>query len=146
MDQELNEIGSQFVTRIQSKFDSQGLSDTGVGKASLSYKVKGGKLMIEGLKRVLLLQYGRRPGTPPPFGVIKEWVIRKLNPPEEAVYIITKTIVDKIAANGTQIFRDEAKGLELELILDDLNKELNEIVLIFEQKRITDGLITTWQS
>jgi hypothetical protein len=146
MDNPLDQIGKDFVDGIKQAFDDKRLNDTGGARASLSYKVDGKKLIIEGMARVLFLQYGRAPGTPPPFGVIRDWVIRKLNPEEGAVWIITKTIVDKIAEKGTDIFRDKAKGLEIELLLQKLNDELLLEITIFEQARITNGLIKTWQS
>lgn len=145
MEDSLNIIGQKFVDRIKNQFDKQGLNDTGQAKESLSYQVKDGKLIIEGKARALFLEFGRSPGKPPPFEVIKDWVVRKLNPPKEAVWIITKTIVDKIAQKGTDIFTDKAKGLQIEIILDDLNKELLTEITIFEQARITNGLIKQWQ-
>jgi hypothetical protein len=146
MDEELNDIAKKFVDSLTSEFDKKGLNDTFKGRDSISYKIESRKIIIEGLARVLFLVYGRAPGTPPPFGVIRDWVIRKLNPEEGAVWIITKTIVDKIAEKGTDIFRDKAKGLEIELLLQKLNDELLLEITIFEQARITNGLIKTWQS
>lgn len=145
MEDSLNIIGQKFVDRIKDQFDKQGLNNTGQAKESLSYQVKDNKLIIEGKARALFLEFGRAPGKPPPFQVIKDWVIRKLKPPEEAVWIITKTIVDKIAEKGTDIFTDKAKGLQIEIILDDLNKELLTEITIFKQAKIINGLIKKWQ-
>lgn len=145
-EQGLNEIGAKFVSQIQQAFDDNNLNDTGKAKDSLSFRVEAGqRIIIEGLARTMFLQFGRKPGTPPPFHVIKAWVERKLNVPEEAVWIVTKTIVDKIAREGTNIFTDKSKGLELEIILSDLNEELAKMVIDYQAMQFTNGLITTWE-
>lgn len=146
MENELNQIGKEFVQRVQAKFASQGINDTGAASDSISYKVEGQKIIIEGLARTLFVNFGRKPGTPPPFNVIKEWVIRKLNVEEDAVWIVTKTIVDKIAAEGTNIFTDPAQGLELEIILQDLSDELFNDIAEQQEILIRGGLIELWQS
>lgn len=141
---ELDTIGTEFVKLIKEQFDNKKLNDTGGAKESISYRVDHQKLTIEGLARVLFLEFGRRPGKPPPFGVIKDWVERKLNVSDEEVYPVTHAIVKKIAKEGTDILTDRAKGLQMELIIDDLLKELQEMITIFEANAITDSLYNTW--
>ena len=146
-EQALKKVGEDFVRMIKQQFDDKGLNYTGKAKDSISYKVENtNKLIIEGIARTLFLEFGRRPGTPPPFNVIKEWVIKKLAPPENAVWIITKTIVDKIAAKGTRILTNKSLGLNIDIVLEELNNELQKLIINFEAERITAGLITTWKT
>ena len=140
----LKEVGSLYVKKIQAAFDDKRLNDTGGGRASMGFEVSGSKLIITGLARVLFLEYGRRPGSPPPFAVIRDWVERKLNVPDEEKDGISWAIVKKIAKEGTDILTDRTKGLQLEIILAELNDELSKIILNFEAQRITDGLFKTW--
>lgn len=144
--QALKEIGEEFVRDIRDAFDEKNLIDRGGAKNSISFRTEPNKLLIEGLGRVGFLNFGRKPGTPPPFGVIKDWVIRKLNPPEDAVYPITKAIVKKIAEKGTAILTDRTKGLELEIIMSELSDELSKKILNFEELEITDGLVKLWRT
>lgn len=142
----LHKLGAEFVQQIKSQFDQKRLNDRGGAKNSISYTVEDQRLVIHGLARVLFINFGRRPGTPPPFEVIKEWVERKLDVEPEGVWIVTKTIVDKIAEKGTDILTDRAKGLELELILGEMIRQLSEMVIIFEANAMTDALINTWEN
>jgi len=145
-EQALKAIGEEFVRDIRDAFDEKNLIDRGGAKNSISFRTEPNRLLIEGLGRVGFLNFGRRPGTPPPFNVIRDWVIRKLNPPEEGVYPITKAIVKKIAEKGTDILTDRTKGLELEIIMAELTEELSEKIINFTALEITDGLIKTWQT
>ena len=140
----LKEIGEEFVKDIRDAFDEKRLIDRGGAKNSISFRTEPNKLLIEGLGRVGFLNFGRRPGTPPPFNVIRDWVIRKLNPEEDAVYPITKAIVKKIAEKGTDILTDRTKGLELEIIIAELTDELSEKIINFTAVEITDGLVKAW--
>ncbi len=143
-EQALKEVGELYVKKIQAAFDDKRLNDTGGGRASIGFKVSGSKLIIEGLARVLFLEFGRRAGVAPPFNVIRDWVERKLNIPDEEIDGVSWAIVNKIKKEGTNILKDRAKGLQLELILNELNDELSKIILNFEAHRITDGLFKTW--
>jgi len=142
----LEDIGQRFVDKIKDKFDSQNLNDTGEAKDSLSYKVEGNKLIIEGKARALFLEFGRRPGTFPPIAPIRAWAIRKLGVSEDEADGVAYLIARKIAREGTDILTDRSKGLQVEILLSELNKELLQEITIFEQARITNGLIKTWQS
>lgn len=142
---ELDEIGRKFVEAIRSRMSERNLNDTGAGSASLSYKVEGDKLMIEGVARLLFLEFGRRPGTMPPLDVIEAWVRRKLNVEDKDVRSVAFLIARKIKEKGTQILTDKTKGLELELILAELNEELFNDIATGQAASITNGLIKAWQ-
>lgn len=151
--QELDEMGQKFVKEIRQRMDERNLNDTGAGSASLSYKVEGDKLIIEGVARLLFLEFGRRPNKSytkdswrelMPF--IRPWVARKLGVPDSENFALARHISDRIAKDGTRILADRTKGLELELILNDLNQELFNDIATKQAAIITDGLIKAWQS
>lgn len=144
--QQLDEAGKLFIQRIKERMSERNLNDTGEGAASLSYKVEGNKLIIEGVARLLFLEFGRRAGTYPPKDVIEAWVRRKLNVEDSEVKSVAFLIARKIFEKGTDILTDKTKGLQLEIIIDELNNELFESVAEKQALSITDGLFKTWQS
>lgn len=142
----LHSFGEDLVKRIQQEFDNKNLNDRGGASGSLEFSVEGEKVVVYGLARVLFLEFGRRPGDPPPFDVIQGWVERKLNVPAEEVDSVAWAIVKKIAKEGTSILTDKAKGLELEIILADLLEEFTQYYVSFKAESIVNGLVKTWQS
>lgn len=120
----LKDAGNVFVKRLQEQFDAKGLNDTGQARNSLSSSVSGKTLKIDGLLRTVVLVTGRVPGKFPPMEPIRAWVRRKLVVAEEEVESVAFLIARKIARSGTDIFTDRAKGLQIQLIIDELNEEL----------------------
>lgn len=142
---ELQELGDEYVKRIQDQFDKKKLNFTGEAKKSLTAKATDNKLQIIGKKRTLFLEFGRRAGKFPPIGPIKDWVIGKLNVSEDEADGVAYAIAKKISEKGTDILTDRAKGLQVELILNEMNEELQKIILNFEAKRITSGLFNAFK-
>ena len=142
----LDEAGEKFISSIRQRMDEKNLNDTGEGSASLSFKVEGNKLIIEGVARLLFLEFGRRAGTMPPVSVIEAWVRRKLNVDDKDVRSVAFLIARKIKEKGTDILTDKTKGLEIELIINEINEELFNDIATQQALAITDGLIKTWQS
>lgn len=127
----LNEAGAEFVRRIREEFDRKKLNDTNRAKDSISYRVESNKIVVEGLARVIFLEFGRRSGKPPPFEVIRDWVERKLNVESDEIDGVAWAIVKKIAKEGTDILTDRAKGLQIELILRDIIDEFSGVYINF---------------
>jgi len=142
----LDEVGEKFIKTIRQRMADKNLNDTGKGSESLSYKVEGDKLIIEGVARLLFLEFGRRAGTMPPVDAIEGWVRRKLNVEDKDVRSVAFLIARKIKEKGTAILTDKTKGLEIELIINELNEELFNDIATKQALEITDGLIKTWQS
>ena len=142
--EELQKAGDEFVLAIQKEMVEKNLNATGEGSASLSALATPNKIVISAVARLLFLEYGRAPGKPPPVKVIIDWVERKLNIPidqvEPAAWAIVNHIRKKIAEEGTAIFSDRAKGLELEIILADLYDKLSEKVFNFEATVMVDQI------
>lgn len=141
----LDEIGALFVADIQRAFDDKRLNDRGGARASISYKTEPNKIVIEGLARVMFLQYGRRAGVMPPVSVIEGWVRRKLNVPDEEVRGVAFAIAMKIKKKGTNILTDKTKGLQLDLIIAELLDELLKTVSTFEAQRVANTILDTWK-
>lgn len=134
----LEEVGVRIVSDIQQRMsESRGalgpMNDTGEASKSLSYKVSGNKLTIEGLARLFFLEFGRRPGAWPNVDAIKKWVRSKLGVTEEEVDSVAYLVGRKIYRDGTEILNDKSKGLRLDLILDMFIEEVGE--------KVTEGLV-----
>jgi len=142
----LDEVGQKFVDRLRQQMAEKGLNDTHAGEQSISFSTTENKLIIEGLARLLFLIFGRRAGTMPPVDVIEGWVRRKLNVEDKDVRSVAFLIARKIKEKGTAILTDRTKGLQIELIINELNEELFNDIATKQALEITDGLIKTWQS
>lgn len=144
-EQGLQEIGDEFVRRLRSEMERKNLNDTGRASDSLEAEAKTDKLLIYGLARVLFLEFGRSPGSMPPVNVIQGWVERKLGVSSDESRGVAFAIAKKIGKEGTNIFTDRAKGLQIELILQNIYNELSKVILDFKAQEITNGLIKNWK-
>ncbi len=143
--QALQEIGNEFVVRLKKEFDQKNLNDTGDAQDSLEAVAEDNRLLIYGLARVLFLEFGRSPGSFPPVDVIREWVERKLGVSEDESKGVAFVIARKIANEGTDIFTNRAKGLQIELVLQDMYDELSKVILDLKAEEISNGLIKNWK-
>lgn len=141
----LTKAGDKFVAGLQKQFDVLGLNDTGGASAALSSKVVGNKLQIEGLLRTVVLASGRKPGKFPPIQPIRDWVRRKLNVEESEIDGVAFVIARKIAREGTDIFTGRAKGLQIEMLISEINKELEEEVSTQIGLSITDTVFEAFK-
>ena len=110
------------------QFDTLCINDTGAARDSISCQVDGNTLKIDGLLRVVVLITGRKAGKFPPIDQIEDWVIRKLGVPIEQSRGVAFAIAKKIAEQGTRIYRGEAKGLKIQLILNELNEDIAKMI------------------
>lgn len=146
---DLKPLADAMIKALKQEFKEKNLNDTGEASNSLSAVVGRNSIVIEGLARILFLEFGRRPGPEDwrelmPF--ILPWVRRKINPEEEGVYPIAKTIAKKIAKEGTEILTDPAKGLQIEITLGKVIEEMVPIIAEQQMLEVTGGLIKAWQS
>lgn len=138
--------GEEFVKQLRSQFDSKGLNDTEKAKDSISFKVKDNKLSIDGLLRVVVLVTGRKGGKFPPVDLIRGWVERKLGITDEkernnVAFLISR----KIAQEGTDIFTGKAKGLEIEIIINDINNDLFGKISVQAALSVTNTVIDAYK-
>ncbi len=109
--------GAVAVKKIKREFDAKGMVSTGASRRSVIYTADAKGLSIYWPPHIWALINGRPPGKRPPFGEILGWVRRKLKPPEKDEWFIADRICQKIAQYGTRIYRGEAKGLEVDVII-----------------------------
>lgn len=124
----LDNSGANLVKKLKSQFDDLKLNDTGKAKASLSHKVVGYRLDIEGLLRAIVMVTGRKPGKPPPFHKIRKWVESKLGLTGAEADTAAFLIARKISKKGTDIFMKKAWGLQIQLAIDELNEDIHKEV------------------
>lgn len=109
---------------IQSVMAAKNLDNT--GEASQSLEVSGNKLT--GNDYIFYLDTGRAPGKFPPVQNIRDWVRLKLGISGRDLNSVSFLIGRKLANEGSGIYRNKAKGIQLDLLvdkmLDDLLKEL----------------------
>ena len=145
---DLTQLADKMVQALKQEFIDKNLNDTGEAMESLSAVVSENSIVVEGLARILFLEFGRRPGPDDwrelmPF--IVPWVRRKLNVEESGVYPVAVTIAKKIAEKGTDILTDPAKGLQIEITLGKVLDEMTEIIAEQELLEISNGLIKAWK-
>lgn len=113
---------------IQTVLAAKNLNDT--GQVSQSLEVNGTKLLADDY--IYYLDQGRAPGKFPPIRNLREWVMNKLGVSFDESKSIAYLIGRKIAREGTDIFRDHSKGLQLrdliDNMLDELTQELPEVM------------------
>ena len=141
----LDKAGQIALESIKSTFNEKNLNDTFRGRDSITYKVKGKTLIIEGLARVLFLQFGRRPGVMPPIAPIQKWAESKLGVSPEESKGVAFAIAKKMAEEGTEIFKNREKGLEIQLTLAMMNKILIKEITNSISLEITGGLASLWE-
>lgn len=121
----LTATGARLVKDLQAEFDSKGLNFTNEARNSLSSSATDKILKIDGLMRVIVLNSGRKPGAFPPVEPIREWVRGKLNVEESEVNGVAFMIARKIAKSGTDILRNKAKGLQIDLVIDKITTDMH---------------------
>lgn len=142
----LQEAANEFIEAIKAEMRDKDLNASGAGSDSLSAKIEGQKITIEGYVRLLFLVDGRAPGKKPPLEPILNWVEVKLNVPPEEAKGVAFAIMEKISREGTDIFTDKAKGLQIELIINDLYNQLSEKIFNFEANVLMDQIAAQYGS
>lgn len=133
MNNQVNAVLEQvelFNESIKDALNTKRISNT--GEAARSLRTEFGEDFVRSLGVFYLefLDTGRGSGKFPPYQPIANWVSLKLGiTPSDSqfdgvVYMIRK----KIAALGTEIFRNNNKGIELDKKIVTLRKAINESV------------------
>ncbi len=140
----LKKEGKKLVASIKKEIKDKGLVDTGNALKSVTSKATKDTLSIQWADYASTLVLGRGPGKRPPFDLIKNWVIRKLNPPEEMVWAITDRICKKIEAEGTAIYRNKNKGLAVTVIINEAIEIIKEAVAKQYKENIKQQIKKAW--
>ena len=142
----LDKAGEAAVKNLQDQMDQLNLNASGAAKASLSYTATDKALYIEGLARIVFLVFGRAKGKRPPIKPIQEWVETKLGISSSESLGVAFAIATKIEKEGTDIFTGKAKGLQIEITLQMISKELLIEITNLYAREITNGIIKEWQT
>ncbi len=145
------QIGKDIVVDIQKRMDSTNRNYTTVARGSLRYTATLNNVEIFAIKRILFLEYGRRPNSNPdnwkslmPF--ILPWVAKKFNLKKSESYGLATAISQKIAKQGTQILQDRSKGLILSLIKSRAVKKYQPLIAREQGKKVVSALVLKWKS
>lgn len=118
---------SKLSDSIANAIESKGLINS--GDVIRSLEIKGNKLLANDY--IYYLDQGRGPGKYPPMMSLRQWVMNKLGVEPDEVNSIAYLISRKIARDGTDIFRNSAKGIQLDILVDamleEITKELPEV-------------------
>lgn len=118
----------KFNESIVEALDSKRISNT--REAARSLRIEHGDDFFRsiGIFYLEFLDTGRGPGNPPPFNRILEWAMQKTGQPKEKVWGLAVYVTDKIARLGTEIFRNNSEGIELQEKIVTLRKEIQVAV------------------
>ena len=118
---------------IQDELRNKNLDSS--GEASNSLEVEENKLL--GNDYIYFLDQGRKPGKFPPPQNIRDWVRDKLTIGDDessVAYLVGR----KIANEGTEIYKDKTKGIQLDNLIKTMLKELYKEI---EEEAVKEVLI-----
>lgn len=130
---------------IKNVMSSKGINNTGDAANSLEIIIDEGNNSVKliGNDYIYYLNYGRGAGKFPPVQNIRDWVRSKLGISDEKQnkqigYLVGK----KIAEQGTEIYKNNSKGIELDsIIYKELDRLYKKIPLISELELKTFGIL-----
>ena len=117
----------RFNDDLKKTINEKGLTNTGRTGASIQVRTTGNIVESIGVGYIGVLDKGRRPGKFPPVLAIQEWARTKLGISDEkdlknAAYAISR----KIAREGTAIYNDNSKGIELDKKIETLKQSITK--------------------
>jgi hypothetical protein len=114
----------QLAKRIKEQLQSKGIDNT--GDAGNSLEVQDNTLL--GYEYIYFLDQGRAPGKFPPVSNIRDWVRTKLGIDEKKADSVAYLVGRKISQEGTKIWKDKSKGLELDVLINEMLEQIYEDV------------------
>lgn len=119
-------ILSAMNAEIVNRMDSKGITNTGRAAKSLRVQSDNNSVQSVGIHYIEELTDGRPPGEFPPFDDIHHWVQTKLGITGSGSRGVAYVIGIKIAEQGTQIYRKEREGLQLDALVKDTADKLRQ--------------------
>ena len=144
---ELEQIGNELIEEIRKRMSDKDLNSTGNASRSLNTKATETKLEIKGERYIGALDQGRKPGKFPPLQKIIDYVKREgidfvINGKSIGIESTAYLMGKGMAENGSIIYRDRTKGIELESIVDMgiqlIKKRITAQFLIDTKAKIID--------
>jgi hypothetical protein len=122
-----------FNKSIKDEFSRKGINDTGDASDSLKELKTGEQTYAsKGNDYIEVLDRGRGPGRFAPVDNIRDWVRSKLGITEEKELKQVAFLVNrKLAREGSGIFKDKKKGLEINEKIVTLRKNLTKDLRVF---------------
>lgn len=129
-----NLIEKEVMNPIKEDLSSKGIDNSKQASNGLRIEIKDTRVILWGVDYLEFLNTGRGPGKFPPVSEIKAWVESK--PVPISAYLVGR----KIAREGTAIFKDRSKGIQLENKVINLRQELKKQVPYFAKERVLNKL------
>lgn len=129
-------IENEVMNPIKSDLSSKGIDNSKQASNSLRVEIKESenKVILWGVDYLEVLNKGRGPGKFPPINEIKLWVESK--PVDISPYLVAR----KIAREGTRIFKDNTKGIQLEDKVINLRNELKKKIPYYAKEKVLNKL------
>lgn len=117
------------IREIKNEINSKGFNDTGYAASSMEIRKSIDSVQLWGADYLEFLAYGRGKG-----GIklkpIFEWVERKLAPilgvtDQSEIETLQYFVAKKIQETGTQVFKKQRKGIEIDKILLNLERNIS---------------------
>lgn len=122
----------RFNTLIRDEFVKKGINDTKQASNSLKVIDNGNVFLSVGSDYIEVLDRGRGAGKYAPVDSIQNWVKSKLGIiDDKEIKQIAFLINRKIKNEGTAIFKDNTKGLEIDEKIETLRKQLASELQVF---------------
>jgi hypothetical protein len=129
-------------------FMSLGLNATGEWVANVGTRVEKNKRIISGRKYSEQLVWGRNPGKPPPISPLIRWAEVKLGLSGQHAVSAAFAISNKIASEGTEIFKqggtDLLEILEAPETVSKITKHLADSVTADVQLFLEREIVKAW--
>ena len=133
-----DKAAAEIIAEIRANMVSEGVNATGKTSQSLEAKTTDSTMIILGRKSFTWVEQGRRPGTPPPFSPILEWVEAKGIGGNNPVAMAWR-VVNKIAKSGSVTFSGaDRRKIFTDLITDqrvDSIVSQVQVVKVYEVER-----------
>jgi hypothetical protein len=114
------ELTKKYLEDLKAKIAERIPKNT--GDASSSLEIDGNKLL--GNDYIYYLDQGRGPGRFPPVDKMREWVNSKLGLTGKEGDSVAFLIGRKLKNEGSEIFKDKSKGIQLDSLADDMMNDL----------------------
>lgn len=133
-------IEGQIITKNLESFNDEikddiirkGIKNTGGAASSLKVVNKGNSYVSVGNDYIEVLDTGRSPGKYAPVKNIQEWVRTKLGITDDKKMKQVAFLVNrKIKNEGTAIYKNKAKGLEIDKKINKLSDNLRKDLMVF---------------
>lgn len=138
---ELEKFNEKIKARLDENIQGRKMTNSGNAKRSLQIVRDNNSFQSIGIFYLEFLDKGRGSGKFPNLEAIEKWVRTKLNITDNReAKQVTFLVGRKIAKLGTEIFKDNSKGLQLDKLIIELRTDLNDRITDFTKFAITKKL------